>query len=79
VSLRGSANEIQLEVSDEGAGFNVENAKRDKGLGLVSMRERVHLVHGVFTSKSAVNSGTRIVVRVPLVPEMKASATAHSK
>jgi PAS domain S-box-containing protein len=76
VSLRRSANEIQLEVSDEGAGFNVESAKGDKGLGLVSMRERVHLVHGIFTIKSTVNSGTRIVVRVPLVTEMKASATA---
>ena len=42
VTLLGAANEIQLEVSDEGAGFDVEAALREKGLGLVSMQERVH-------------------------------------
>ncbi len=76
VFLRGSANEIQLEVSDQGTGFNVEEAKWDKGLGLVSMQERVHLVHGVFTVQSTLNSGTTILVRVPLVAEVDASATA---
>ncbi len=75
VSLRGSANEIQLEVSDPGAGFNVEGAKLDRGLGLVSMQERIHLVHGIFTIESTVKSGTRILVRVPLVAEMKTSTT----
>jgi PAS domain S-box-containing protein len=76
VSLRGSANEIQLEVSDRGAGFDVEGAKLDRGLGLVSMQERVHLVHGIFTIESTANGGTKILVRVPLVAEMKASGTA---
>ena len=60
VSLRCLANEIQLEVSDHGTGFDVERAKLEKGMGLVSMEERVHLVHGIFTIESAVNSGTKI-------------------
>jgi PAS domain S-box-containing protein len=67
VSVRGTADEIQLEVSDEGAGFDVEKAKRERGLGLVSMQERVHLVHGIFAIESKVNYGTKIWVRVPLV------------
>ncbi len=75
VSLRGLANEIQLEVSDLGAGFDVERAKRDRGLGLVSMQERAHLVHGSFTIESVVSGGTRILVRVPLAADMKTSAT----
>jgi PAS domain S-box-containing protein len=75
VSLRGTADEIQLEVCDEGAGFEMEEAKQHMGLGLVSMRERVHLVHGTFTIDSRVNCGTRILVRVPVVAEMKTSAT----
>ena len=74
VSLRGLANEIQLEVNDRGVGFDVERAKLDSGLGLVSMEERVHLVHGVFTIEST-NSGTRILVRVPIDAKMKASTT----
>ena len=70
VSLRGAAGEIQLEISDGGAGFDVEQAKRQKGLGLVSMQERVHLVHGIFTIESKVDSGTRIFIRVPFVEEI---------
>ena len=75
VGLRSSANEIQLEVNDRGVGFDVERAKVDSGLGLVSMEERVHLVHGVFTIESTVNSGTKILVRVPLDAQMKATTT----
>jgi PAS domain S-box-containing protein len=75
VSLRGLANEVQLEVSDLGAGFDVERTKLDRGLGLVSMQERAHLVHGSFTIESAVNGGTKILVRVPLAAEMKTSVT----
>jgi PAS domain S-box-containing protein len=76
VVLRSSENEIQLEVSDLGAGFDVEGAKLDRGLGLVSMQERAHLVHGSFSIESAENGGTRIMVRVPLADaQIKASST----
>jgi signal transduction histidine kinase len=47
----------------------------DRGLGLVSMQERVHLVHGTFTIESARDGGTKIFVRVPLLAEMKDSFT----
>jgi PAS domain S-box-containing protein len=76
VSLRGSENVIQLEVSDHGGGFDVEAAKLDRGLGLVSMQERAHLVHGTFTIESSEDGGTRILVRVPLADaQLKASST----
>jgi PAS domain S-box-containing protein len=76
VSLRGTADEIQLEVGDEGVGFDLAAALREKGLGLVSMQERVHLVHGILTIKSTGKGGTKILVSVPLVSETKASANA---
>ena len=75
VTLRGSPNEIRLEVGDSGSGFDIERAKFDRGLGLVSMQERVHLVHGTFTIDSTMSRGTRILVRVPLAAEMKAPIT----
>jgi PAS domain S-box-containing protein len=75
VVLRGSATEIYLEISDPGSGFDIEKAKSDRGLGLVSMQERVHLVHGTFTIDSTANRGTRVLVRVPLAAEMKTSIT----
>jgi PAS domain S-box-containing protein len=76
VVLRSSEKEIQLAVSDRGAGFDVEAAKLDRGLGLVSMQERAHLVHGTFAIESSGNGGTRILVRVPLADaQLKASST----
>jgi PAS domain S-box-containing protein len=67
VSLRGTPDEIQLEIRDRGVGFDVEGANQDRGLGLVSMQERVHLVDGIFLIESKVGSGTRILARVPWV------------
>jgi signal transduction histidine kinase len=59
-------NEVQLEVKDSGVGFDVEEGKRNRGLGLVSMQERVHLVHGRFAVESKPGIGTSILVVVPL-------------
>jgi PAS domain S-box-containing protein len=76
VHLRATAEQIRLEVSDAGVGFNVETAMRNGGLGLISMPERVHLVKGVFTVESKVNAGTRIVATIPLIAETPALETA---
>jgi signal transduction histidine kinase len=69
VELKGSETEIRLEVRDSGAGFDVEDAKSNGGLGLVSMAERVHLVRGRFGVESRPGEGTKIVAIIPLVPE----------
>ncbi len=79
VALRGTPDEIQLEISDKGVGFDVEEAERNEGLGLVSMQERVHLLHGLFAIDSKVNCGTRIRVCVPLVAAMKVSTAARTR
>lgn len=65
VELRGTATEVELTVTDSGAGFDLEEAKRDRGLGLVSMQERVHLVRGWFGIESSPGAGTRVKVVVP--------------
>ncbi len=75
VDLRGTPEQVQLEVSDAGTGFNVGAATQNGGLGLVSMQERIHLVKGAFSIESK-NTGTRIIAIVPLVAEMNASAMA---
>lgn len=67
VELRRAANEVNLEVRDAGAGFDVEEVKLNGGLGLVSMQERVHLVHGRLSVESRPGEGTRIVAAVPVV------------
>jgi PAS domain S-box-containing protein len=69
VALCATEKEVQLVVRDEGAGFDFEQAKKSPGLGLVSMQERVNLVHGSFSVESKPGKGTRIFAAVPFVPE----------
>ena len=65
VDLRRTAVDIQLEIRDAGAGFQLLEVKQNGGLGLVSMQERIHLVKGAFTVESKLNLGTKILARVP--------------
>lgn len=73
VELQATGSEVRLTVSDAGVGFNVEQAKSERGLGLVSMQERVHLVHGRFHIESAPGAGTRITAIVPRPADAAAS------
>ena len=66
VELRGISDRIQLKVNDSGAGFDVEEARKNRGLGLVSMQERVHLVLGSISVESKRGEGTTILVNVPI-------------
>jgi len=55
-----------LLVADDGVGFDVEEARLAAGLGLISMRERIHLAGGEFQIASKLAEGTRITARVPI-------------
>jgi PAS domain S-box-containing protein len=65
VELRHGVNEIRLRVSDAGVGFDIESPSIKKGLGLISMRERLRLVGGSISIDSKPSLGTRIDARVP--------------
>ena len=65
VELRGTEGEIQLTVSDLGIGFDPQDAIHRRGLGLISMRERMQLVRGEISINSQPGSGTTIHARVP--------------
>jgi signal transduction histidine kinase len=54
---------IVLSIVDNGCGFEVNEVRR-KGLGLVSIQERVQAVKGQLTITSSPGKGTRIDVRV---------------
>jgi PAS domain S-box-containing protein len=63
--LWGTSEEIHLTVMDSGAGFEREAAKTSKGLGLISMEERLRLVKGTLSIDSQPKRGTIIHARVP--------------
>jgi PAS domain S-box-containing protein len=60
VELWGTSDEVHLTVRDSGAGFDREAAKESKGLGLISMEERLKLVNGTLSIESQLKSGTTI-------------------
>ena len=57
---------LELEVSDSGKGFDVETFKQGGGLGLISVEERLRLLHGSCEIHSTLGRGTTLVARVPL-------------
>jgi len=66
VTLTLASGALQLRVKDNGAGFASETTRIKSGLGVVSMRERIRLVHGTLTVSSQPGQGTEIIVTVPL-------------
>jgi len=57
---------ILLSIHDNGMGFDPARAKKKRGLGLASMKERVNLIRGDFSVQSQPGQGTLIEVLVPL-------------
>jgi PAS domain S-box-containing protein len=66
VELRGAPDGIHLTVRDVGFGFDPAAVMNNRGLGLISMQERVNLVKGTLSIDSRPDLGTTIHVRVPL-------------
>ena len=64
VNLCGIPNGIELTVSDEGKGFDENNVVFRHGLGLISMRERIQMVNGVFNITTHPGQGTTVSARV---------------
>jgi PAS domain S-box-containing protein len=69
VQLSQGPNDVYLTIVDKGVGFDLEATIQGRGLGLVSMRERIRLLNGTITIDSKPACGTRIHVRVPLQRE----------
>lgn len=66
VLLRAAADELALIIVDDGSGFDVD-AAWGKGLGLISMGERVEALGGRFEIRSTPGAGTRLEVIVPIL------------
>jgi signal transduction histidine kinase len=66
VQLWGTSDEIHLTVGDSGTGFELEAARKGRGLGLIRMEERLKLVDGQLSIDSHLKGGTTIHARVPL-------------
>jgi signal transduction histidine kinase len=61
VSLLANEDRVEMEISDNGDGFNAEHT-RHGSLGLSIMKERAAVVNAVLSINSAPGAGTRVRV-----------------
>jgi two-component system sensor histidine kinase UhpB len=66
VTLRSTAEGLELVIADDGQGFDLAKARKAEGLGLISLDERVRLTGGSFVINSERQRGTEVRVHVPL-------------
>ncbi len=66
LTLEEVENRIELDISDNGIGFDREKIKSKKGLGLHNMTSRAELFGGKLVILSAPGQGCKLSVRVPL-------------
>jgi signal transduction histidine kinase len=67
VEITRTASELELQISDDGTGFDLESDRPRRGLGLLSMRERLRQVDGTIAFGRNEPAGTRIEVRIPFL------------
>jgi signal transduction histidine kinase len=73
VDLRAGVGALALTIADDGVGFDV-NQSWGRGLGLISMNERLDAIGGSMTIRSNPGSGTRLEVTVPVDAMKEADA-----
>jgi len=66
VRLSGRPGDIVLTIDDTGDGFDCASGQRTRGLGLVSMEERLRIVGGTLSVRSRHGSGTHVTASVPI-------------
>lgn len=65
VVVEKTANQVVLEVSDNGSGFDPK-AGKDRGLGLSNMKDRAAQINGVLQVRSKAGQGTTVRVTVKM-------------
>jgi signal transduction histidine kinase len=65
IELTAAPDEIRLQVTDDGRGFEPDDAPEHGHHGLANMRARVVKLGGTFVVSSAPGSGARIIVILP--------------
>ena len=67
IAVSGCTGQLQIEVADDGSGFDPGMPNTGGHFGMDGMRERVQLLGGNFEVKSAPNQGTLILASLPLL------------
>ncbi|MGB1040812.1 MAG: sensor histidine kinase, partial [Flavobacteriales bacterium] len=63
VSMQMKEEDIVLDISDDGKGFDIN--KKVSGIGLKNIKKRVELIRGQVELKSELNIGTKLRIKIP--------------
>lgn len=74
VRVRYTANQIRLDVEDRGVGLP-DRIPEDRGIGMISMRERAELLGGTVSIGRGRDGGTLVSLKVPLSPATEGVTT----
>jgi signal transduction histidine kinase len=67
VLIRSDKEHVELEITDDGRGFDLEDAAKGGGMGLVGMQERVDRLGGNLEISSKPGKGTRVKATVEVI------------
>ncbi|HTR35620.1 MAG TPA: CHASE3 domain-containing protein [Bryobacteraceae bacterium] len=76
VRLCREKDNIQLIVSDDGSGFSTDSGRLNKGLGILSMQERIRMVNGTLAITSQPGRGVQVIASVPFSREIHETANS---
>ena len=60
ISINYAPEKFEMNVKDNGSGFNIDHLDATKGIGLLNMKQRIQLVKGTFHITSTPGQGTEI-------------------
>jgi signal transduction histidine kinase len=66
MSLARHNGRIALTIDDDGRGFDPAATEGQRGLGLMSLDERVRMLDGAFAITTSPQKGTTVSVSIPL-------------
>jgi PAS domain S-box-containing protein len=64
VSIKNARDYVELQINDNGVGFDLSAMQEKKGLGITLMRERANNIKSFFSITSKPNEGTKVTIRV---------------
>jgi len=65
IKVINDAKKIHLTISDDGDGMDTSSTRKNLGLGLIGIRERIQALNGVFYYETAIADGFRISIHIP--------------
>jgi len=67
INIASDSSHVNMRIRDNGQGFTTDGTDFSAGMGLDIMRQRVEEMGGSFDHKSQLDSGTTVVVHIPLL------------